>query len=48
MSRWTAGRADRDWLEAKIATGRFYMSRQLPACAMHLARIESGQNPSWR
>ncbi len=39
------GAADRDWLEAKIATGRFYMARQLPACAMHLARIESGAEP---
>jgi alkylation response protein AidB-like acyl-CoA dehydrogenase len=37
-----AGAADRDFYEAKIATGRFYMARQLPACAMHLARIESG------
>ncbi|NEX47581.1 acyl-CoA dehydrogenase C-terminal domain-containing protein [Pseudotabrizicola algicola] len=36
------GHADRDYLEAKIATGRFYMARQLPACGMHLARIESG------
>jgi alkylation response protein AidB-like acyl-CoA dehydrogenase len=37
-----AGAADRDFYEAKIATGRFYMARQLPACSMHLARIESG------
>ncbi|MFN3847338.1 MAG: acyl-CoA dehydrogenase C-terminal domain-containing protein [Paracoccaceae bacterium] len=37
-----AGHADRDFLEAKIATGRFYMARQLPACTMHLARIETG------
>jgi alkylation response protein AidB-like acyl-CoA dehydrogenase len=37
-----AGAADRDFLEAKIATGRFYMARQLPACGMHLARIETG------
>ncbi|PJF07979.1 acyl-CoA dehydrogenase C-terminal domain-containing protein [Pseudorhodobacter sp. MZDSW-24AT] len=37
-----AGDGDRDYLEAKIATGRFYMARQLPACSMHLARIESG------
>ena len=37
-----AGAADRDFYEAKIATGRFYMARQLPACAMHLARIETG------
>jgi alkylation response protein AidB-like acyl-CoA dehydrogenase len=39
------GAADRDFLEAKIATGRFYMARQLPACAMHLARIETGADP---
>ncbi len=37
-----AGAQDRDFLDAKIATGRFYMARQLPACSMHLARIESG------
>jgi hypothetical protein len=37
-----AGAADRDFLDAKIATGRFYMARQLPACTMHLARIETG------
>ena len=36
------GTTDRDFYEAKIATGRFYMARQLPACSMHLARIESG------
>ena len=40
-----AGAADRDFYEAKIATGRYYMARQLPACAMHLARIESGAEP---
>ncbi|WP_179379537.1 acyl-CoA dehydrogenase C-terminal domain-containing protein [Jannaschia marina] len=34
--------ADRDFLEAKIATGRYYMARQLPATGMHLARIQSG------
>ncbi|HLQ20419.1 MAG TPA: acyl-CoA dehydrogenase C-terminal domain-containing protein [Tabrizicola sp.] len=39
------GAADRDFYEAKIATGRFYMARQLPACAMHLMRIESGAEP---
>ena len=33
---------DRDFYEQKIATGRFYMARQLPACGMHLARIETG------
>ena len=40
-----AGASDRDFYEAKIATGRYYMARQLPACAMHLARIESGAEP---
>jgi alkylation response protein AidB-like acyl-CoA dehydrogenase len=37
-----AGRGDADFLANKIATGRYYMARQLPATAMHLARIESG------
>ncbi|WP_374646424.1 acyl-CoA dehydrogenase C-terminal domain-containing protein [Tabrizicola sp.] len=40
-----AGTSDRAFHEAKIATGRFYMARQLPACAMHLGRIESGADP---
>ena len=40
-----AGAQDRDFYDAKIATGRFYMARQLPACAMHLMRIESGAEP---
>ena len=40
-----AGDGDRDFLETKLATGRYYMARQLPACAMHLARIESGAEP---
>ena len=40
-----AGAEDKDFFEAKIATGRYYMARQLPACAMHLARIESGADP---
>ena len=35
-------RADRDFLAAKVATGRYYMARQLPATAMHLARIKTG------
>jgi alkylation response protein AidB-like acyl-CoA dehydrogenase len=37
-----ASTGDRDFYEAKIATARFYMARQLPACGMHLARIETG------
>ena len=40
-----AGAGDRAFYEAKLATGRFYMARQLPACAAHLARIESGADP---
>ncbi|MCF1710449.1 acyl-CoA dehydrogenase C-terminal domain-containing protein [Tabrizicola sp. J26] len=40
-----AGAGDRDFYEAKVATGRYYMARQLPATAMHLARIQSGADP---
>ena len=40
-----AGGGDEAFLKTKIATGRFYMARQLPACAMHLSRIESGADP---
>ncbi len=39
------GAADQDFFRTKIATGRFYMARQLPATAMHLARIRSGAEP---
>ncbi len=39
------GASDKAFYETKIATGRYYMTRQLPACAMHLARIESGADP---
>ncbi|EPX84941.1 acyl-CoA dehydrogenase C-terminal domain-containing protein [Salipiger mucosus] len=31
--------------ETKLATGRYYMARQLPATKTHLARIESGAAP---
>ena len=37
-----AGAGDREFYETKIATGRYYMARQLPATAMHLARINTG------
>ena len=40
-----AGTEDSAFYETKIATGRYYMARQLPACGMHLARIESGADP---
>ncbi len=36
---------DEAFLEAKLATGRYYMARMLPACGLHLARIESGADP---
>ncbi|NAZ36436.1 acyl-CoA dehydrogenase C-terminal domain-containing protein [Rubellimicrobium sp. CFH 75288] len=36
------GRGDRAFLEAKLATARFHAARQLPATALHLARIRSG------
>ena len=39
------GVEDKAFYETKIATGRYYMARQLPACAMHLDRIESGADP---
>jgi hypothetical protein len=42
MARLGEDGADRDFLEAKIATGRYYMQRQLPATGMHLARIQTG------
>ena len=37
-----AGTSDPDFYKTKIATGRFYMARQLPETATHLARIQSG------
>ncbi len=39
------GAADTEFYRTKLATARFYMARQLPACAMHLSRIESGAEP---
>ena len=45
MEALDAGAEDRDFMDAKIATGRYYMARQLPATTMHLARINSGADP---
>ncbi len=42
MEALEAGASDTAFYETKIATGRYYMARQLPATAMHLARINSG------
>ncbi|GKY88164.1 acyl-CoA dehydrogenase [Sinisalibacter aestuarii] len=39
------GRGDAVFYETKLATGRFYMSRQLPETRALLARIESGAEP---
>ncbi len=40
-----AGTGDRAFYETKLATGRYYMARQLPMTATHLARIRSGAEP---
>ncbi|MDP3860389.1 MAG: acyl-CoA dehydrogenase, partial [Phaeovulum sp.] len=40
-----AGAADAGFYEAKLATGRFYMARQLPSTSLHLARIFTGADP---
>ncbi|SET41773.1 acyl-CoA dehydrogenase C-terminal domain-containing protein [Paracoccus homiensis] len=40
-----AGDGDTDFLQTKLATGRYYMKRQLPMTATHLARIQSGAAP---
>ena len=37
-----AGTSDVAFHETKLATGRYYMARQLPATALHLSRIQSG------
>lgn len=39
------GRGDKAFYETKLATGRYYMARRLPATGMHLARINSGAAP---
>jgi alkylation response protein AidB-like acyl-CoA dehydrogenase len=36
------GASDKAFYEAKLMTGRYYMARQLPMTATHLARIRSG------
>jgi 3-(methylsulfanyl)propanoyl-CoA dehydrogenase len=36
------GSADTQFYETKLATGRYYMARRLPATSMHLARINTG------
>ena len=45
MEALDAGASDSDFYETKIATGRYYMARQLPATALHLSRIQTGAEP---
>ncbi len=40
-----AGAPDAAFYDTKLATGRYYMARQLPMTATHLARIRSGADP---
>ncbi|SEM51490.1 acyl-CoA dehydrogenase [Loktanella fryxellensis] len=42
MAALEGNAADTAFYETKIATGRYYMARQLPATALHLARINTG------
>jgi acyl-CoA dehydrogenase len=36
--------SDPEFYRTKLATGRYYMARQLPATALHLTRIQSGSD----
>jgi len=40
----TAGASDAAFYETKLKTARYYMARQIPATALHLARIQSGSS----
>lgn len=44
MKKLADGSDDPDFHNTKVATGRYYMARQLPATGMHLARINSGSD----
>ncbi|KAJ55220.1 acyl-CoA dehydrogenase [Actibacterium mucosum KCTC 23349] len=45
LAALAGGASDAAFYETKLTTARYYMARQLPATAMHLARIESGADP---
>jgi alkylation response protein AidB-like acyl-CoA dehydrogenase len=45
MAALAAGAEDPVFHQTKLATGRYYMARQLPATALHLARIQTGAEP---
>jgi len=38
----SSGTSDVTFHETKLATGRYYMARRLPATSLHLTRINSG------
>ncbi len=40
-----AGASDTEFYQTKIATGRYYMARHLPATKLHLSRITTGAEP---
>ena len=42
MEALEGGASDTEFFETKLATGRYYMARQLPATTMHLTRINTG------
>ena len=45
MTALEGGASDTEFYQAKLATGKYYMARQLPMTATHLARISSGAEP---
>ncbi|MBE3639466.1 acyl-CoA dehydrogenase C-terminal domain-containing protein [Mangrovicoccus algicola] len=45
LRKLDAGEGDPAFWQAKLATGRFHMARQMPATGLHLARIRSGAAP---
>ena len=45
LAALAGGTGDKAFYETKLATGRYYMARQLPMTATHLARIQSGAEP---
>ncbi|PWK56278.1 acyl-CoA dehydrogenase C-terminal domain-containing protein [Roseicyclus mahoneyensis] len=45
LAALAAGTKDPEFHQTKLATARFYMARQLPMTATHLARIQSGAEP---
>ena len=45
MDALEAGASDTEFHETKIATGRYYMARHLPATKLHLSRITTGAEP---